>query len=162
MLIIWKRKRAAKSFLKIEVTKARNLLKKELEWMRRQPKARGTKAKYRIEAFHELKEKASQDLKKDKLELDFKEARQGGKILEVEHISKKFGDLKIVDNFSYVFKKNDRIGVVGKNGIGKSTFLDMLTGKTKADKGFIMPGLDNKIWILQTGIRWTQSGKPVD
>jgi len=91
-----------------------------------------------------LKEKASQDLKKDRLELDFKEARQGGKILEVEHMSKKFGDLKIVDNFSYVFKKNDRIGVVGKNGIGKSTFLDMLTGKTKADKGHIMPGLTTK------------------
>ena len=112
--------------------------------MRRQPKARGTKAKYRIEAFHELEKKASQDLKKDKLELDIKETRQGGKILEVEHISKKFGDFKIVDNFSYVFKKNDRIGVVGKNGIGKSTFLDMLTGKTKADKGFIMPGLTTK------------------
>jgi len=138
------KKAGREELLKIEVTKARNLLKKELEWMRRQPKARGTKAKYRIEAFHELKEKASQDLKKDRLELDFKEARQGGKILEVEHISKKFGDLKIVDNFSYVFKKNDRIGVVGKNGIGKSTFLDMLTGKTKADKGFIMPGLTTK------------------
>ena len=130
--------------------------------MRRQPRARGTKAKYRIEAFHELEKKASQDLKKDRLELDIKEARQGGKILEVEHISKKFGDFKIVDNFSYVFKKNDRIGVVGKNGIGKSTFLDMLTGKTKADKGDIMPGLDNKVWILHAGIHWTQSGKPVD
>ena len=130
--------------LKIEVTKARNLLKKELEWMRRQPKARGTKAKYRIEAFHELEKKASQDLKRDKLELEIKEARQGGKILEVEHISKAYGSFKVVEDFSYVFKKHDRIGVVGKNGIGKSTFLDMLTGKTKADKGFIMPGLTTK------------------
>jgi ATP-binding cassette subfamily F protein uup len=138
------KKAGREELLKIEVTKARNLLKKELEWMRRQPRARGTKAKYRIEAFHELEKKASQDLKKDKLELEIKEARQGGKILEVEHISKAYGSFRIVDDFSYVFKKKDRIGVVGKNGIGKSTFLDMLTGKTKADKGFIMPGLTTK------------------
>jgi ABC transport system ATP-binding/permease protein len=130
--------------LKAEVSKARNLLKKELEWMRRQPRARGTKAKYRIEAFYDLQEKASQDLKKDRLELDIKEARQGGKILEVEKASKSFGDQKIVDNFSYVFKKKDRIGVVGKNGIGKSTFLDMLTGKTKPDKGEVIPGVTTK------------------
>src|SRR5690606_8251087 len=81
------KKEQRESILKAEVTKARNLLRKELEWMRRQPKARGTKAKYRIEAFHELQEKASQDLRKDKLELDIKEARQGGKILEVEHLN---------------------------------------------------------------------------
>jgi ATP-binding cassette subfamily F protein uup len=138
------KKAAREELLKIEVTKARNLLKKELEWMRRQPKARGTKAKYRIDAFHELEKKASQDLKKDKLELDIKETRQGGKILEVEHMSKKFGDFTIVEDFSCVFKKNDRIGVVGKNGIGKSTFLDMLTGKIKPDKGHIMPGVTTK------------------
>ena len=138
------KKAEREELLKIEVTKARNLLKKELEWMRRQPKARGTKAKYRIEAFHELEKKASQDLKKDKLELEIKEARQGGKILEVEHMYKGYGAFTIVEDFSYVFKKNDRIGVVGKNGIGKSTFLDMLTGKTKPDKGFIMPGLTTK------------------
>jgi ABC transport system ATP-binding/permease protein len=138
------KKAEREEILKAEVSKARNLLKKELEWMRRQPKARGTKAKYRIEAFYDLQEKASQDLKKDKLELDIREARQGGKILEVEKVSKSFGDQKIVDNFSYVFKKKDRIGVVGKNGIGKSTFLDMLTGKTKPDKGEIIPGVTTK------------------
>lgn len=138
------KKAGREELLKIEVTKARNLLKKELDWMRRQPKARGTKAKYRIEAFHELEKKASQDLKKDKLELDIKETRQGGKILEVEHASKQYGELKIVDDFSHVFKKNDRIGVVGKNGIGKSTFLDLLTGRTKPDKGFVMPGVTTK------------------
>jgi ABC transport system ATP-binding/permease protein len=138
------KKAEREEILKAEVSKARNLLKKELEWMRRQPRARGTKAKYRIEAFYGLQEKASQDLKKDKLELDIKEARQGRKILEVEKISKSFGDQKIVDNFSYVFKKKDRIGVVGKNGIGKSTFLDMLTGKTRPDKGEIIPGVTTK------------------
>lgn len=139
------KKEQREEILKAEVSKARNLLKKELEWMRRQPKARGTKAKYRIEAFYDLKEKASQDLRKDKLELDIKEARQGGKILEVEHVSKKFGDHKVIGDFSYVFKKHDRIGIVGKNGAGKSTLLDILTGKLKPDTGEVMPGVTTKI-----------------
>ncbi|MBT1690638.1 ABC-F family ATP-binding cassette domain-containing protein [Dawidia soli] len=138
------KKEQREEIVKAEVSKARNLLKKELDWMRRQPKARGTKAKYRIEAFYDLQEKASQDLRKDKLELDIKESRQGGKILEVEHINKNFGSLPIVTDFSYVFKKNDRIGIVGKNGIGKSTFLDMLTGKLKPDSGEINPGVTTK------------------
>jgi ABC transport system ATP-binding/permease protein len=138
------KKEMREEILKVEVSKARNLLKKELEWMRRQPRARGTKSKYRVEAFYEIQEKAQTDLKKDRLELDIKEARQGGKILEVEHITKKYGDMKIVDDFSFVFKKQDRIGVVGKNGIGKSTFLDMLVGKSKPDKGEINPGVTTK------------------
>lgn len=139
------KKAEREEILRVEVNKARQLLKKELEWMRRQPKARGTKAKYRIDAFHGIEKKASQNLKKEKLELDFKEARQGGKILEVEHISKKYGDVRIVEDFSYVFKKKDRIGVVGKNGVGKSTFLDILTGRTKADCGEVIPGVTTKI-----------------
>lgn len=138
------KKAAREELLKIEVTKARNLLKKELEWMRRQPRARGTKAKYRVDAYYELEKKASQDLKKDKLELDIKEARQGGKILEIEHLNKRYGKLPIVTDFSYVFKKLDRIGAVGKNGIGKSTFLDMLVGKEKPDSGEIIPGVTTK------------------
>ncbi len=138
------KKSEREEMLKTEVTKAKNLLRKELEWMRKQPKARGTKAKYRIEAFYDLQEKASQDLKRDKLELDIKEARQGGKILEVEKISKSYGDQKIVDSFSYVFKKNDRIGIVGQNGVGKSTFLDMLTGKLNPDKGEVIRGVTTK------------------
>lgn len=138
------KKEQREEILKAEVSKARNLLKKELEWMRRQPKARGTKAKYRVEAFYDLQEKASQDLKREKLELDIKEARQGGKILEVEHISKSYGSLPIVKDFSYVFKKNDRIGVVGKNGVGKSTFLDMLTGRQKPDSGEVNPGVTTR------------------
>ncbi len=130
--------------LKTEVSKARLLLKKELEWMRKQPRARGTKAKYRIEAYYELEKVASQDLRKDRLELDVKESRQGGKILEVEHIKKKFGNQVVIEDFSYVFKKFDRIGVVGKNGIGKSTFLNIITQKDKADSGLVMPGLTTK------------------
>jgi ATP-binding cassette subfamily F protein uup len=138
------KKEAREEMLKVEVSKARQLLKKELEWMRKQPRARGTKAKYRIDAYYELEKKASIDLKREKLELDVKESRQGGKILEVHNISKKYGALPIVNDFSYVFKKNDRIGVVGKNGIGKSTFLDMLTGKLKPDTGEIWPGVTTK------------------
>lgn len=138
------KKASREEMLRIEVTKAKNLLKKELEWMRKQPRARGTKAKYRIEAFYELKEKASVDLSRDRLELDINAARQGGKILEMEHVSKKYGDTKLVDDFSYVFKKKDRIGVVGKNGIGKSTFLNLVTQRLKPDSGEVTPGVTTK------------------
>jgi len=138
------KKNEREEMLKVEVSKARQLLKKELEWMRKQPRARGTKAKYRVEAFYDIQEKAQQDIKKDRLELDFKASRQGGKILEVDHVSKSYGSLKIVDDFSYVFKKHDRIGVVGKNGVGKSTFLDILTGKIKPDTGEVIPGVTTK------------------
>jgi ATP-binding cassette subfamily F protein uup len=139
------KKSEREEMLKTEVTKAKNLMKKELEWMRKQPRARGTKAKYRIEAFYELQEKATQNIKKDRLELDIQEARQGGKIMELHHIRKQYGDRKMVDDFNYVFKKKDRIGIVGKNGIGKSTFLDLLTGKTQPDSGEIIPGVTTKI-----------------
>ncbi|SFH19962.1 ABC-F family ATP-binding cassette domain-containing protein [Pontibacter chinhatensis] len=123
-----------------ETEKARNLMRKELDWIRRQPKARGTKAKYRVDAFEELKEKAAKKTAGPQLELSVKTTRQGGKIIEVEHISKSFGEKKIVDDFSYVFKKKDRIGVVGPNGAGKSTFLNMLTGKLQPDSGIIEAG----------------------
>ncbi|HZY78900.1 MAG TPA: ABC-F family ATP-binding cassette domain-containing protein [Cyclobacteriaceae bacterium] len=139
------KKSEREAMLRIEVDKAKNLLRKELEWMRKQPKARGTKAKYRIDAFYDLKEKASQNLKKDKLELDIQETRQGTKILELHNISKSYNGVPMVDNFSYVFKKQDRIGIVGKNGVGKSTFLNLLTGKIKADKGEIIPGVTTRM-----------------
>ncbi len=157
------KKAGREELLKIEVSKARNLLKKELEWMRRQPKARGTKAKYRIEAFHELEKKASQDLRKDRLELDIKERRQGGKILEIEHISKSYGKLPVVTYFSYVCKKNDRIGVIGKNGIGKSTFLDMIVGKSKPDSGEVNPGITTKFgYFTQESIALNQSNRLIE
>lgn len=139
------KKSQREEMLKTEVTRARNLLRKELEWMRKQPKARGTKAKYRVDAFYELQEKASVNLKKDRLELDVQEARQGGKVLELHGISKRYGSALLVDHFSYIFKKKDRIGIVGKNGIGKSTFLDLLTGSVKPDSGEIIPGVTTRI-----------------
>jgi ATP-binding cassette subfamily F protein uup len=139
------KKSEREEMLKTEVEKAKNLMRTELEWMRKQPRARGTKAKYRVDAFEDLKEKASQDLRKDRLELEVKTSRQGGKILEVEKIQKSYDGKPIVAGFSYVFKKKDRIGVVGANGAGKSTFLDMLTGRLKPDKGEVIPGLTTKI-----------------
>ena len=139
------KKAEREEMLKTEVERAKNLLRKELEWMRKQPRARGTKAKYRIDAYYELEKKANQDLKRDKLELEIQAARQGGKIIEVDSISKSYEGRLIVDNFSYVFKKKDRIGVVGKNGVGKSTFLDMLTGRATPDSGEVIKGQTTKI-----------------
>lgn len=139
------KKAAREEMLKAEVTKARNLVRKELEWMRRQPKARGTKAKYRIDAFHDLKEKASQNLKKDKLALEVQESRQGGKVMEIHNINKSFNSRLLIRNFSYAFKKKDRIGVVGNNGVGKSTFLNIITGKQKPDGGEVILGTTTTI-----------------
>jgi ABC transport system ATP-binding/permease protein len=123
-----------------EIEKARNLMRKELEWMRRQPKARGTKSKSRVDAFYDLKDKANSKVSSTNLELSVKTTRQGGKIIEVEHLSKAFGEKKIVEDFTYVFKKKDRIGIIGKNGTGKTTFLNMLTGKIAPDSGEIDTG----------------------
>lgn len=123
-----------------EKEKASNLFKKELEWIRRQPKARGTKAKYRVDAFEGIKEKAHQNLEKAELELDINQRRQGGKILEIEEMTKSFGDQSIIKPFSYIFKKGERVGIVGKNGAGKSTFLNLLTGALQPDSGKIDKG----------------------
>ncbi|MFT4032662.1 MAG: ABC-F family ATP-binding cassette domain-containing protein [Siphonobacter sp.] len=123
-----------------EVDKAKNLLRRELEWMRRQPKARGTKSQSRIDAFYDLKDKASQERRESNVELNMGMARLGSKILELEHLKKSFGVLPIVDDFNYVFRRKERVGIVGKNGVGKSTFLDMLTGIQAPDAGKISVG----------------------
>lgn len=134
------KKTERESLRSTEVEKAKNLLTKELEWMRRQPKARGTKAKYRVDAFHELKNTAGKKVGADDLELSIQATRQGGKILELEHISKSFGNKPLVQDFSYVFKKKDRIGIIGPNGSGKSTFLNMVTGRLEPDHGQVIKG----------------------
>ena len=128
-----------------EVARARNLMSKELEWMRRMPRARGTKSKSRIEAFYELKDKASVDLSKKEIEISVRTSRLGNKIIEAEHVSMNFGSNCLVNDFSYLFKKNDRIGVVGKNGVGKSTLLDLLTGELKPTGGEVIHGPTLKI-----------------
>lgn len=120
--------------------KNKNLLRKELEWMRRQPQARGTKSKSRINAFYDLEEKTKNQNTTNRIELSVKVSRQGNKILELENISKSFGTKNIIRNFSYIFKKGDRIGLAGKNGSGKSTFLNLLTQQIKPDSGSITVG----------------------
>ncbi|WP_075350016.1 ABC-F family ATP-binding cassette domain-containing protein [Algoriphagus marinus] len=124
----------------IELEKAKSLYKKELDWIRRQPKARSTKAKYRVDAFEETKEKASQKREDRDIELQVSAQRLGNKIIEIDKISKSYGDKKLVEDFSYVFKKKDRVGIVGPNGAGKTTFLNMITGQLAPDQGKISIG----------------------
>ncbi len=123
-----------------ETEKARNLMRKELEWMRRMPKARGTKAKYRVDAFYDLQAKAAGTKAAAQMELSVQTKRLGGKIIELENVSKSFDGKVLVRDFSHVFKKQDRIGIVGRNGVGKTTFLNMLTGSLLPDSGTIDRG----------------------
>ncbi|UZD21301.1 ABC-F family ATP-binding cassette domain-containing protein [Algoriphagus halophytocola] len=124
----------------IELEKAKSLYKKELEWIRRQPKARSTKAKYRVDAFEETKEKASQKREERDIQLTVTTQRLGNKIIEIEKINKAFGDKTVVNDFSYTFKKKDRVGIVGPNGAGKTTFLNMITGQLAPDSGKVSIG----------------------
>src|SRR5690606_33131233 len=141
----------------------RNLLKRELEWMRRQPQARGTKSKSRIEAFYELEDKTQNKNIKESVQLSVKISRQGGKILEVNNISKSFGGNEIISNFEYIFKKGDRIGLAGKNGTGKSTFLNMLTGILEPDHGEILKG-DTTVfgYYRQLGLKLNPDDRVID
>jgi len=126
--------------LNAEVGKAQKLMKTEQEWIKRMPQARGTKAKYRVDAFEDIKKKANSGFKEAKMDLDIKSARLGNKILELDHLYKNYGDLKILEDFSYKFQRGEKIGIVGKNGTGKSTFLNMITQNTEADSGSIEIG----------------------
>lgn len=123
-----------------EIAKAGQLMKKELEWVRRSPKARTTKSKSRLNAFDDIVEKASSKKQKKELELQAKMSRMGGKILEMKKVYKSYGDKVILKGFDYTFKKGDRIGIIGKNGVGKSTFLKLITGEEPADSGKINTG----------------------
>jgi len=122
------------------IEKAKNLFRKELDWMRRQPKARGTKQKARIDSFHETKKVAKQRLDTEEIEIPVKMERLGTKIIELHHVSKAFNEKVILDNFSYVFKRQERLGIVGNNGTGKSTFLNMILQIEAIDKGKIVTG----------------------
>ncbi len=125
---------------RVEVGKARKLMKKELEWMRRQPKARTTKSKARIDSFYGIKDKATSLKTKDEIKLGIHMSRVGGKILEMDNVSKSYGDIKIVDNYDYIFRKGERIGIVGDNGVGKSSFLNLIMQLEKPDSGTIVWG----------------------
>jgi len=147
----------------VELDKAKQLLKKELEWMRRQPKARGTKSKSRVDAFYDLEEKTKDKKSNQKLELDIKTTRQGNKVIEVHDISKGFNDNNLIKNFSYVFRKKDRIGIVGKNGAGKSTFLNMLSGMLQPDSGEVIKGETTVIgYFSQKGLEIKEDKRVID
>ena len=120
--------------------KTKKLYRKELEWMRRSPQARTTKAQARIDRFFEIEEKASKKIDNGELKIEIQGQRLGGKILELQYISKAYGELKIIEDFHYKFKKGERVGIVGKNGAGKTTFLRLLTGEEKPDRGKIVTG----------------------
>lgn len=123
-----------------EIDKAKNTMRKELEWIRRMPKARGTKSKSRIQAFEDIKKVATQRFNSTELKLNVKMNRIGSKVLEMKKVNKSFGDKVILKGFDYTFNSNERIGVVGKNGIGKSTFLNMIMGLESPDSGKINHG----------------------
>ncbi|HDR52788.1 MAG TPA: ABC transporter ATP-binding protein [Mariniphaga anaerophila] len=145
------------------VAKAKNLLRTELEWMRRMPKARSHKAKYRVDSFHEIKEKAGQKFGKEGVELSVKSARLGKKIVEIENLSKSYPGIDLIENFSYKFSRFEKIGIVGKNGTGKTTFLNLITGAMKPDKGTIEIGQTIKFgYYRQDGINFDPQERVID
>jgi ABC transport system ATP-binding/permease protein len=145
------------------VDKAQNLFVKELEWMRRQPKARTTKSKSRQDDFYVIKEKAQNRRRENKVELEINMERMGSKIIELHKISKKFKDHVILDNFSFDFQRGERIGIIGKNGTGKSTFLNLLTGTLPLDSGKVIKGDTIKIgYYTQSGINPKPGQKVID
>jgi ABC transport system ATP-binding/permease protein len=146
-----------------ELAHANNLFRKELEWMRRQPQARGTKAQYRIDAFHELEEKVKKRHDSDNVSLGMKASYIGSKIFEAKYISKSFGDLKILDNFYYNFGRYEKLGIVGANGTGKSTFVKMLMGEVQPDTGTIDVGETVRFgYFSQTGMKFDEQMKVID
>lgn len=146
-----------------EVSRAKNLMRKELEWMRRQPKARGTKSKSRIDAFYSLEEKANQQRNDKNLSISAKGVYIGKKIFEAKDVTKSFGDIKITDNFNYLFTRYEKMGIVGENGTGKSTFIKMLLGLVKPDSGeFEIGETINFGYYSQDGLQFNEQMKVID
>ena len=145
------------------IDKAKNLLRTEQEWMRRMPQARGHKAKYRIDNFYKIKEVASQNTTEQQLELDIKGQRLGKKILELEHVNKSYGDFCVLRDFSYKFIRGEKIGIIGKNGVGKSTFLNIITRQIEPDSGTIEIG-ETVVYgyYKQDGISFKEDDRPID
>ncbi|TYP88801.1 ATP-binding cassette subfamily F protein uup [Sphingobacterium allocomposti] len=143
--------------------RAKNLLRRELEWMRRQPQARGTKSKARIEAFYDLEQKSKNPAQHNTVQLSVKVSRQGSKILEIDNIAKRYNGRSVIDGFSYIFKKHDRIGLAGKNGTGKSTFLDIITGQISPDNGSVVKGETTVFgYYKQGGLNFHESDRVLD
>ena len=146
-----------------EIEKAKNLYRTELDWMRRMPQARATKAKARIDAFYQLETKAKKRIDNTAHELNVESRRMGKKILEIKNISKAFGDNNLIDNFTYTFKRNERIGIVGENGSGKSTFLNLITALIPPDFGEIVKGQTIEFgYYTQEGLKPIKDNKVID
>ena len=146
-----------------EVERANNLYRTELEWMRRMPQARGHKARYREEAFYELEKVAKQRFNDNNVRLDVKSSYIGSKIFEADHLYKSFGDLKILDDFSYIFARYEKMGIVGNNGTGKSTFIKILMGEEKADSGTLDIGETVRFgYYSQAGLQFDEQMKVID
>lgn len=149
--------------LNATIDKANNLYRKELEWMRRQPKARTTKSKSRIDAFYETEKTAKTDTRKAGLEMDFEMKRLGKKILELKNISKSFGEKILLENFSYSFQRGEKIGIVGNNGTGKSTLLNIIQGLEPMDSGNIETGETIKFgYFSQKGLTYNEDERVID
>ena len=145
------------------IDKAQNLYRKELEWMRRQPKARTTKSKSRQSDFYETEKVAKTDTRKEKLELDFEMKRLGNKILELKNIDKSFGDKQLLKDFSYQFQRGEKVGIVGKNGAGKSTLLNIIQGFEPYDSGSIETGETIKFgYFAQKGLLYKEDQRVID
>ena len=146
-----------------EVARANNLLRTELDWMRRQPQARGSKAKYRIDAFYELEKKAKQEHDMGNVKLDVKSSYIGSKIFEAKHLSKRFGDVKILEDFNYSFARYEKMGIIGNNGAGKSSFIKMLMGQLQPDSGEIEIGETVRFgYYSQDGLQFDEQMKVID
>jgi len=157
------KKAERQEILEATIGKAKNLMRTELEWIRRQPKARGTKQKARVDAFSGLKETASQKVVEDKMEIQVQMNRLGSKIVELHKLGKSFGDLNIIENFDYVFKRGEKLGIVGENGAGKSTFLNMLVGKELPTKGKISIGETVVMgYYHQDGLKFDEDKKVIE
>lgn len=147
----------------ITAEKLNKLLKKELEWLNRQPKARTTKSKSRTDNFFDLKEKASKQIYNDTISIDIETQRLGSKILELYNVSKSFGEIKIIEDFTYKFKRFEKIGIVGDNGTGKTTIINLLTGIVRQDSGRIVLGETVKFGIFsQTGLELNNDKRVLD
>ena len=146
-----------------EIARANNLYRTELEWMRRMPQARGHKARYREEAFYELEKVAKQRTYNANVKLDVKASYIGSKIFEADHLCKRFGDLKILDDFSYIFARYEKMGIVGNNGTGKSTFIKILMGLEKPDSGTLDIGETVRFgYYSQEGLQFNEQMKVID
>lgn len=146
-----------------EIDRANNLMRKELDWMRRQPQARGTKAKSRIDAFYDLEKKAKQQRDEGNVKLEMKGSYIGNKIFEAKHVYKSFGDIKILEDFNYIFARYEKLGIVGNNGTGKSTFIKMLMAEVTPDKGeFDIGETVNFGYYSQDGLVFDDQLKVID